>query len=99
MSHENYASYDLPWDPGMTGNLANDWPNRPCNKKFGCVNPKHYGLIQEGYDPSQYNNVRENCGCGGGGYQPLSFHNSRKKREEYQNSSLTTMVMVNSALR
>jgi len=63
---ENYISYDLPWNPGMTGNMANNWPNEYCDRSYGCVPRNYNGLVTEGY-------IRENC-CGGGrgGYQPGS---------------------------
>ena len=62
---ENYISYDLPWNPGMTGNMANNWPNEYCDRSYGCVPRNYNGLVTEGY-------IRENCTCGGrGGYQPV----------------------------
>jgi len=78
MSNENYVSYDLNW--GMTGNMANDWPNRYCNETTGCVPRNYHGLVHEGYKPPTNTYGRENCCGGSGGYQPLPLRSQMKKR-------------------
>ena len=79
MSKENYVSYDLNWNPGMTGNMANDWPNRYCNESFGCHPHNYHGLVYEGYEPPNTYG-RENC-CGGGETLPR-YQRSAKFREK-----------------